>query len=413
MSPARQASLFDTDEADNAEAAPARHTTLTLATGIAVKPNGAQPLSRWQREFNTLTASLTQLREGLAHATALLDDYRSHVAKVFDPRWREMMAAQREWILAADQVLQRQATTSKAQRLSRKQQKHLAAFVVDQIDDLLGQTGDDDEALVVIHDRYSDISLDETREVEQAMVKAMMEDVVGSKAMQGHEDSDLETLLRHAREQLEAQQQARAAKAAARPGKAALQREQAAKAVSQSLREVYRKLASTLHPDREPDAQARERKTRLMQAANQAYEKGDLLTLLSMQIDVLQADQVALNRADDARLKLYCQALREQQLVLRREIAESEAPIRQALQLGPLAFIPTRAKVLARVDLDTKNLKRNIAGLRGDIQALLDPRQSSAVIDTLVLPEDEAVFEGLDAMDLQAMFSSQPRRRRR
>ena len=40
---------------------------------------------------------------------------------------------------------------------------------------------------------------------------------------------------------------------------------------SLSIREVYRKLVSALHPDREPDPQERARKTALMQRVNQAY----------------------------------------------------------------------------------------------------------------------------------------------
>ena len=50
--------------------------------------------------------------------------------------------------------------------------------------------------------------------------------------------------------------------------------------MSQSIREVYRKLAGALHPDRESDPQERERKTALMQRVNQAYAKNNLLQLL-------------------------------------------------------------------------------------------------------------------------------------
>lgn len=46
------------------------------------------------------------------------------------------------------------------------------------------------------------------------------------------------------------------------------QREAEEKQMSQSIREVYRKLASALHPDREPDPVERQRKTELMQRAN-------------------------------------------------------------------------------------------------------------------------------------------------
>jgi curved DNA-binding protein CbpA len=42
------------------------------------------------------------------------------------------------------------------------------------------------------------------------------------------------------------------------------------------VREVFRKLASELHPDRETDPAEHARKTELMQRVNQAYKAGDL-----------------------------------------------------------------------------------------------------------------------------------------
>ncbi len=47
-------------------------------------------------------------------------------------------------------------------------------------------------------------------------------------------------------------------------------REAEAQQATQSVREVYRKLASALHPDRETDERQREAKTALMQRVNQA-----------------------------------------------------------------------------------------------------------------------------------------------
>lgn len=47
-----------------------------------------------------------------------------------------------------------------------------------------------------------------------------------------------------------------------------------------ALRAIYRQLASTLHPDREPDAQEQIRKTALMKEVNTAYKKRDLFALL-------------------------------------------------------------------------------------------------------------------------------------
>jgi hypothetical protein len=74
---------------------------------------------------------------------------------------------------------------------------------------------------------------------------------------------------------------------------------------SQSVRDIYRKLASVLHPDRETDPTERERKTALIQRANQAYGRNDLLELLTLQIETEQIDAGALADIPEARLRHY------------------------------------------------------------------------------------------------------------
>ncbi|WP_262471530.1 J domain-containing protein, partial [Clostridioides difficile] len=75
--------------------------------------------------------------------------------------------------------------------------------------------------------------------------------------------------------------------------------------ISLSIREVYRKLASALHPDRETDPQERDRKTRLMQRVNEAYDKNNLLQLLELQLELDHIDQRSINHISEARLTHY------------------------------------------------------------------------------------------------------------
>jgi hypothetical protein len=65
--------------------------------------------------------------------------------------------------------------------------------------------------------------------------------------------------------------------------------------LKQSVRDIFRKLTSQLHPDREPDAAERARKTALMQRVNVAYAANDLLALLELQLEVEQIDQAELD----------------------------------------------------------------------------------------------------------------------
>src|SRR5260370_34474944 len=103
---------------------------------------------------------------------------------------------------------------------------------------------------------------------------------------------------RQAQDALENQaREARRAKRKKTPRQLAAEaREQVEQAeLSLSIREVYRKLASALHPDREPDPQERERKTPLMPRANQPDGKNSLLQLLQLQLELEYIDQSAIN----------------------------------------------------------------------------------------------------------------------
>jgi hypothetical protein len=84
------------------------------------------------------------------------------------------------------------------------------------------------------------------------------------------------------------------------------------KHMEQSLREIYRKLASSLHPDREPDEHERARKTQLMQRVNMAYDQKDLLKLLELQLEIEQIGQNDIQAIANSRLKHYNKILSEQ-----------------------------------------------------------------------------------------------------
>jgi hypothetical protein len=103
--------------------------------------------------------------------------------------------------------------------------------------------------------------------------------------------------------------------------------EQAKAEIKQSLRELMRKLVSALHPDREPDAAERERKTELMKRVNDAYERNDLLTLLSLQLEIEQIQAADIANFSDERIKQYIRVLEDQLRALRDE----QAGMRQSI----------------------------------------------------------------------------------
>ena len=94
---------------------------------------------------------------------------------------------------------------------------------------------------------------------------------------------------------------------------------QAEKMSEQSLKSVYLKIASIIHPDREPDEDKKAEKTELLQRANEAYEQQDLFYLLKLQLEV---EQQRLNKKvlSDEQLKFYQMALESQSSKLQDQI---------------------------------------------------------------------------------------------
>jgi hypothetical protein len=138
------------------------------------------------------------------------------------------------------------------------------------------------------------------------------------------------------RERAATGQAEREARSARRRKSAAQQKREAeAQQATQSVREVYRQLASALHPDRETDAQQRAEKTELMQKVNQAYAANDLLALLELQLQTEQIDPSHIANASADRLKHYNKVLAEQLTELKLEIDGIEAGFCMEFGLPP------------------------------------------------------------------------------
>lgn len=141
------------------------------------------------------------------------------------------------------------------------------------------------------------------------------------------------------------------------------------KAMSQTVREVYRKLASALHPDREPDPAERQRKTALMQRVNEAYQANNLLQLLELQIEIEQIDSAHLAGLAPQRLKRYHQILRAQLQDLEMEIFGIEHGLRQQLHLRGRM---TPKLLLQCVEADVATLDGEIRRLEGELAISAD-----------------------------------------
>ena len=142
---------------------------------------------------------------------------------------------------------------------------------------------------------------------------------------------------------------------------------------SQTIRTVYRKLASALHPDREPDAGQRARKTALMARVNVAYEARNLLDLLQLQLEIEQIDTRSIAAMGEDALRRYNLVLAEQLDELRQETTDTERGFRSQLGLGHGAE-PTPARITRAIREQVRSLQQDIAYGQMERRELEDPR---------------------------------------
>ena len=148
-------------------------------------------------------------------------------------------------------------------------------------------------------------------------------------------------------------------KSARQQAREAAQQDQA-RQMGQSIREVYRKLASALHPDRETDPAELIRKTVLMQRVNLAYEKNDLLRMLELQLELEHIDQAALNSISEGRLQHYNRILQEQLVDLEAQIRHVENEFKAQFGLPP------------PIDVSPGTIMRDLAAEIRDVQYVID-----------------------------------------
>ena len=265
-------------------------------------------------------------------------------------------------------------------RFTKSERKKLQALICEMAGDLLAEQGHDD--LKPIYNRHHRSDFDAEAALEDAaaarVMKSMMEEMLGMDF--GNADvSSMEKLQTYTEAQLHAfdQEQEQARERRARRKKSAkqlaqeAQREAEKAKVGRVLQEVYRKLAVALHPDLEQDPGEHARKTELMQQVNVAYEAGDLLHLLELQLRLEQIDPDHADEIAEDRLRHYNTILDQQLKQLEMELADLEMPWRLELELSPSAPI-SPVQLVARISSDREKLQQASAALRRDLESFQD-----------------------------------------
>ncbi|MFZ2648804.1 MAG: hypothetical protein WA210_01740 [Burkholderiaceae bacterium] len=324
---------------------------------------GGAPLSKAQKLFNHLIERIEAQRRLLAEWQEFVPKFEQRVAGELDPLQQRCDRGQLALATLYDAAVESTGFT-------KRERAKLAMLVRDICSQLL-MGGDPTQVraeIVALHDKYSATSHADLKEEETELFKDMAETIFGVE-LDADEASRSPESIREALHRKMAQQRAAQAEPSALPprksaqllARQARQAEQA-QAATQSVREIFRKLASALHPDRETEAAERTRKTALMQQVNQAYAQKNLLRLLELQIQVEQIDAAALGSLSPARLGHYNQVLTEQCAQLEHEVDALVAPfVRQLGGFGRSGLTPQTVN---------RSLDGDIAAMRRDAQSI-------------------------------------------
>ncbi|WAH65908.1 J domain-containing protein [Xanthomonas hortorum] len=322
----------------------------------------AQPLSPARKRFDRLLRDLERHRNELqAWQTALT-------------RWRERYHTELQPLLdhrrAADVALVEELDRAHATvKLGKADREFLSELLCDIAGPLI-EAGH--EALRPIYDRHSVMGYDQEVSESDALMKQILGQAYGLDADELDGIDSPEELFERVSERLEqehAQQQQRNAQRRKRAEKKAV----AGNAEPPPLRELYRKLAGNLHPDRAKDPDDHASRTILMQRLNAAYKAGDLLGLLELQAEIGLLDAQGMDAMSAARLQDYNRELDRQCKELQQQVQEQSENFcaEYALDL-PSRLKPERlGKLMAQLKRDVED---DLMEARQGLRELADPQ---------------------------------------
>lgn len=315
-------------------------------------------LTKEQKSFNTLIGKINKRRDELAAWQAFEPEFLAKYHGEYVPSQQAFVAIRIQLVQCLDQAHDAKGLT----KADRQTIEDLILYVAGGL-----LTHVDDPVLAEIFCRYEPPAA-EADAAAKAELQAALAAAFGTESPDEFEFDSPEELFNKLQEELEKLDAQERAEGDAREEAKARRRADARRAAAQerarteqaeahlSLRDVYRKLASALHPDREPDPIERERKAMLMQRVNLAYASKSLLDLLELQLELEHIDKASLENVSEDRLKRWNATLKEQLRNLDMEL--DEVTYRFAVRSG----MPPHGRLSTKGVM--RQLSQNILNLR-------------------------------------------------
>jgi len=337
-------------------------------TPVSIAPTThKQALSPEQKRFNKLMQQIEQARDTLACWHDNLPPFITAMRERTLTMALAVQETQTTWVHELDRLLGQKGW-------NKRERATLQDLLCEAAWHLLQDQDEPDPALQALYDKHADDPFADVQQQDHEAFIDMVEKMTGVDLGDDAMDSGPEELLERARQKMAedaSQRTTGQASKPTKPTKAQAKKQAEAELTAQSLRDIYRKLASALHPDREPDPDKRATRTALMQRANQAYDNKDLLGLLTLQLETAQINDRDLALTAPARLKLYNKALAEQLADIQGQLRQIEYSFRMDFNVPP--NLPLHPNKLVKVlDMHEKQLRLSQMSLAQDLRTFQD-----------------------------------------
>jgi hypothetical protein len=275
------------------------------------------PQTLEQQRFQFLIRQIGDARKAFSDLEKRIEAFRQLRLQKLQPVRASLTRALRETIFAIDRLLDQRGW-------SRAEQGALRDILTGTAEIVIEVAGEDPE-IKAVYNKHSNLDFDTAKDEDLQRLKAEAEASTGFDLGEDEGIRSEEDLVERLYEQMAARDAAAEGRDESRTSKPSKRSEDNAQLAKQALRDIYRKLASAVHPDRESDAARREEKNELMQRINQAYATNDLLSLFEIQIEIDQLDPEQIGDLGTKRLRQYNRLLAEQLEQLRSKLQALEA----------------------------------------------------------------------------------------
>lgn len=335
-------------------------------------------LSKSQKEFNRLIRKIEKVSAELTDLRNAAEKIQKRVQRDYRPLVEQYANCRADMVRMFDRAYERDTLT----KTEKKKLVHLIQEMAFELIDTYGLTD-----LKVIYDKYDEQGFDKTNaesdELTADLMKEMMSSMFGIQFDENADVRDPQKMTAYVEEQMaqreaaETERRQQAQEKQAKKPKTEKQQEREARKlaeernITKAVRTLYMDLVKTFHPDREPDETEKQRKTGIMHRVTEAYEKGDLLALLRLQLEFERIDQQHLENLAEEQLKYYNKILKQQAQEIDGELFTLQSQL-SSMTGRPAYQINSPIALEFSLNSDISQIKRDIKQIKADLKAFAD-----------------------------------------